>query len=34
MVYDRYPGMVLAVSPEAGKDIKSIKDLAGKSVGV
>ena len=33
MVYDRYPGMVLAVSPEA-KDIKSIKDLAGKAVGV
>ena len=33
VVYDRYPGMVLAVSPEA-KDIKSIKDLAGKAVGV
>ena len=33
VVFDRYPGMVLAVSPEA-KDIKSIKDLAGKSVGV
>jgi NitT/TauT family transport system substrate-binding protein len=34
VVYDRFPGMVLAVSPESGKDIKSIKDLAGKSVGV
>src|ERR1043166_741597 len=33
VVYDRFPGMVLAVSPEA-KDIKSIKDLAGKAVGV
>ena len=33
VVYDRYPGMVLAVSPEA-KDIKSVKDLAGKPVGV
>src|SRR3954453_13654728 len=33
VVYDRYPGMVLAVSPEA-KDIKSVKDLAGKAVGV
>src|SRR3954454_11215100 len=34
VVYDRYPGMVLAASPESGKDIKSIKDLAGKAVGV
>jgi len=33
VVYDRYPGMVLAVSPEA-KDIKSVKDLKGKAVGV
>jgi len=33
VVYDRYPGMILAVSPEA-TDIKSIKDLAGKAVGV
>ncbi|HVJ43187.1 MAG TPA: ABC transporter substrate-binding protein [Dongiaceae bacterium] len=33
VVYDRYPGLVLAVAP--GKsDIKSIKDLAGKKVGV
>ena len=34
VVYDRYPGLVLVVSPESGKDIKSIKDLAGKNVGV
>ena len=33
VIFNRYPGMVLAVSPEA-KDIKSIKDLAGKAVGV
>jgi NitT/TauT family transport system substrate-binding protein len=33
VVYDRYPGLVLAVSPEA-KDIKSVKDLKGKAVGV
>src|SRR5256885_14836982 len=33
VVYDRYPGMILAVSPEA-TDIKSVKDLAGKAVGV
>jgi len=33
VVYDRYPGLVLVVAP--GKsDIKSIKDLAGKKVGV
>jgi NitT/TauT family transport system substrate-binding protein len=32
VVYDRYPGLVLAVAP--GKDIKSIADLAGKKVGV
>ncbi len=33
VVYDRFPGMVLAVAPGA-KDINSIKDLAGKAVGV
>src|SRR6185295_4609416 len=33
VVYDRYPVMILAVSPEA-TDIKSVKDLAGKAVGV
>jgi NitT/TauT family transport system substrate-binding protein len=32
VVYDRYPGLVLAVAP--GKDIKNIADLAGKKVGV
>jgi NitT/TauT family transport system substrate-binding protein len=34
VVYDRFPGMVLAVSSEGGKGIASIKDLAGKNVGV
>ena len=34
VVYDRFPGMVLAVAPGSTKDITSIKDLAGKAVGV
>ena len=34
VVYDRYPGLVLVVSPKHTNDIKSIKDLAGKKVGV
>ena len=34
VVYDRYPGLVLVVSPSHNADIKSIKDLAGKKVGV
>ena len=34
VVYDRYPGEVLVVSPSHSNDIKSIKDLAGKKVGV
>jgi sulfonate transport system substrate-binding protein len=34
IVYDRFPGMVLAAAPQTGKDIKSVKDLAGKVVGV
>ncbi|KIZ46060.1 MULTISPECIES: ABC transporter substrate-binding protein [Rhodopseudomonas] len=34
VVYDRYPGLVLAVAPGRTSDIKSIKDLAGKKVGV
>jgi NitT/TauT family transport system substrate-binding protein len=34
VVYDRYPGLVLVVSPSHAKDISSIKDLAGKKVGV
>jgi NitT/TauT family transport system substrate-binding protein len=33
VVYDRYPGLVLGVSPRAA-GIGSIKDLAGKKVGV
>ena len=32
--YDRYPGLVLVVSPKRTNDIKSVKDLAGKKVGV
>lgn len=34
VVYDRYPGLVLVVSPAHKDEIKSIKDLAGKKVGV
>jgi NitT/TauT family transport system substrate-binding protein len=34
VVYDRYPGEVLVVSPSHSGDIKSIRDLAGKKVGV
>jgi NitT/TauT family transport system substrate-binding protein len=34
VVYDRYPGLVLVVSPSHNATIKSIKDLAGKKVGV
>jgi NitT/TauT family transport system substrate-binding protein len=34
VVYDRYPGLVLVVSPSHTSEIKSIKDLAGKRVGV
>jgi NitT/TauT family transport system substrate-binding protein len=34
VVYDRYPGFVLVVSPSHNPEIKSIKDLAGKKVGV
>src|ERR1700753_2175365 len=33
VVYDRYPGLVLVVSPSHSADIKSVKDLAGKKVG-
>ena len=33
VTYDRYPGLVLVVSPKH-PEIKSIKDLAGKKVGV
>jgi sulfonate transport system substrate-binding protein len=34
VTYDRYPGLVLAVSPAHSGEINSIKDLAGKKVGV
>ncbi|HEV7881773.1 ABC transporter substrate-binding protein [Bradyrhizobium sp.] len=34
VVYDRYPGFVLVVSPKHNDEIKSVKDLAGKKVGV
>ena len=34
VVYDRYPGFALVVSPKQTGKIKSIKDLAGKKVGV
>jgi NitT/TauT family transport system substrate-binding protein len=34
VVYDRYPGLVLVVSPKQTGTIKSVKDLAGKKVGV
>jgi NitT/TauT family transport system substrate-binding protein len=34
VVYDRYPGMVLGVSPKHVNEINSVKDLAGKKVGV
>ncbi len=32
--YDRFPGLVLVVSPKRTAEIKSVKDLAGKKVGV
>ena len=34
VVYDRFPGFALVVSPKHTSEIKSIKDLAGKNVGV
>jgi len=34
VVYDRFPGLVLVVSPKHMAEIKSIKDLANKKVGV
>lgn len=34
VVYDRYPGLVLVVAPKNSATIKSVKDLAGKRVGV
>ena len=34
VVYDRYPGFALVVSPKQTGSIKSLKDLAGKRIGV
>ena len=34
VVYDRYPGFALVVSPKHASEIKSIKDLANKKIGV
>src|SRR6266496_1290619 len=34
VTYDRYPGLVLVVSPKHAEEVHSIKDLAGKKVGV
>lgn len=34
VVYDRFPGLVLVVAPSHANEIKSIKDLAGKKVGI
>src|SRR3954468_15378542 len=34
VVYDRYPGFALVVSPKHAAEIKTIKDLANKKVGV
>src|SRR5512143_1693593 len=34
VVYDRYPGFALVVSPKHKSEINSIKDLANKKVGV
>ena len=34
VVYDRYPGLTLVVGPKNTGTIKSVKDLAGKRIGV
>src|ERR1044071_6170087 len=34
VVYDRFPGFALVVSPKQTESIKSVKDLAGKKIGV
>jgi NitT/TauT family transport system substrate-binding protein len=34
VVYDRFPGFALVVSPKHNAEVKSIKDLAGKKIGV
>ncbi len=34
VIYDRFPGLALVVAPKSTNDVKSVKDLAGKKVGV
>src|SRR5690349_3296929 len=34
VIYDRFPGFALVVSPKHNDTVKSVKDLAGKKVGV
>ncbi len=34
VVYDRFPGLALVVAPKNAKTVASVKDLAGKKVGV
>jgi NitT/TauT family transport system substrate-binding protein len=34
VVYDRFPGLALVVSPKHNDEVKSVKDLANKKVGV
>ncbi len=34
VVYDRYPGLALVVAPKQTDSVKTVKDLAGKRVGV
>ena len=34
VVYDRFPRFALVVSPKQNGTIKTVKDLAGKAVGV
>jgi NitT/TauT family transport system substrate-binding protein len=34
VVYDRFPGLVLVVSPKATAEVRTVKDLAGKKAGV
>jgi NitT/TauT family transport system substrate-binding protein len=34
VIYDRYPGLALVVAPKNTASIKSVKDLAGKRIGV
>jgi NitT/TauT family transport system substrate-binding protein len=34
VTYDRYPGLVLVVSPKHAAEIRDVKDLAGRKVGV